>query len=252
MARFQQSLIYLTALRKANPGQPLRGWSSLLVGALEDSDGAVRDTARESVISIFTMPDVGNAARADLKKEMLKAGVRRTTSEAVLKGVLGGSASTASPGSSINGDLPLASLSMTKESVESQPVPVPAASSKPAGRGDRLLKRPKDMSNEAILADIEAQAAAAAPPPSTIDNNAGEVKIVYIASRKDLEHEFKNMAVHFEGKETEHNWVAREKAIFEIRGMLKGGVHNEYRGAFVSELKSVQDGLVKAVSLLVS
>ena len=188
------------------------------------------------------MSDVGSPARADLKREMLKAGVRRTTSEAVLRGVLGGPSSASSPGSSINGDVSLANMSMSKTKEE------PALPAKPAGRGERLLKKPKDMTQEAILADIEAQAAAAAPAPPSANPDAGEVKIVYIASRKELENEFQAMTACFEGKETEHNWGGREKAIFRIRGMLMGGVYAEYKGAFVAELKSMQDAIVKAVS----
>lgn len=39
------------------------------------------------------------------------------------------------------------------------------------------------------------------------------------------------------GKETEHNWMAREKAINRVRGMIKGEAHNRYRDSFLAGLK---------------
>lgn len=52
-----------------------------------------------------------------------------------------------------------------------------------------------------------------------------------------------------QGRESEHNWLDREKAIIRIRGMLKGGVHSRYPDAFFLGLKSgVLEKTVKGVS----
>lgn len=56
------------------------------------------------------------------------------------------------------------------------------------------------------------------------------------------------MMPHFEGKETEHNWQDRERAIFRLRGMLSGGIPDELVVAFVLGLKRLQEGIIKAVS----
>ena len=87
-----------------------------------------------------------------------------------------------------------------------------------------------------------------------------------IASVKDLESEFSAMMKPFEvstkflptsnchdvttqGKETEHNWAARERAINRVRGMLKGDVHNRYADTFLACLKiGFIDGSFKTVS----
>jgi CLIP-associating protein 1/2 len=45
-----------------------------------------------------------------------------------------------------------------------------------------------------------------------------------------------------QGKETEHNWAARERAIQLVRGMLKGDVHNRYSEHFLNSLK---DGFIQ-------
>ena len=44
----------------------------------------MRDCARQSVVELFTGPAVNDAARADLKKEMTKKGVRKTIVDDVL------------------------------------------------------------------------------------------------------------------------------------------------------------------------
>lgn len=45
-----------------------------------------------------------------------------------------------------------------------------------------------------------------------------------------------------QGKETEHNWAAREKAVQRVRGMLKGDAHNRYTETFLVCLK---EGFIK-------
>ena len=67
----------------------------------------MRECARQSVVELFTGPGVTDAARADLKKEMTKKGVRKTIADSVLARVLAGGASTpgpASEGGSSEGD----------------------------------------------------------------------------------------------------------------------------------------------------
>lgn len=42
---------------------------------------------------------------------------------------------------------------------------------------------------------------------------------------------------NFQGKETEHNWAARDRAITRVRGMLKGDVYLRYPDSFLASLK---------------
>jgi CLIP-associating protein 1/2 len=170
------------------------------VHALEDSDPNVRDTARESVIAIFTAPQVGATARADLKKELLKQNVRKTRSDAILKRILGNTghlpasssnaANSATSVSFVHSDdatsngrqspslpsvLPPRPTSVASKHRSSSPnfIPRPSVgkgSTDPsiakARGGDRLLKQPKDLTQAEILADIEAVAAAHAESAS--------------------------------------------------------------------------------------
>jgi len=90
-----QSLLTLVDIRRAHHLFPIRPYVPLLVAALEDSDSTVRETAKTSVVILFTGPGASDAARADLKRELAKKGVRKTIVDAVLNKVLGsGNAST--------------------------------------------------------------------------------------------------------------------------------------------------------------
>lgn len=52
----------------------------------------------------------------------------------------------------------------------------------------------------------------------------------------------------WQGKETEHNWAPRDRAVTRVRGMLKGDVHVRYLEAFISHLKPFIDASLKTVS----
>lgn len=58
---------------------------------LEDTDAHVRECTRQSVVELFSGPGVTDGARADLKKEMTKKGVRKTIVDGVLSKLLSGS-----------------------------------------------------------------------------------------------------------------------------------------------------------------
>jgi CLIP-associating protein 1/2 len=57
-----------------------------------------------------------------------------------------------------------------------------------------------------------------------------------IASDRDLETEFAAFVKPFEGKETEHNWLERERAIARVRGMIKGEAHIRFEESFINAL----------------
>ena len=84
-----QSVLSLVDIRRAHHLFPIRPYLPLLVAALEDSDSTVRETAKNSVVILFTSPGVSDGARADLKRELAKKGVRKTIVDAVLTKVLG-------------------------------------------------------------------------------------------------------------------------------------------------------------------
>lgn len=68
-----------------------------------------------------------------------------------------------------------------------------------------------------------------------------------IASRGDLEYEIQGMLPAFEGRESEQNWIARDKHIARLRGLLRGNAYKEYPSAFMAGIGSLQSGIIKGV-----
>lgn len=56
------------------------------------------------------------------------------------------------------------------------------------------------------------------------------------------------MLPSFEGKETEQNWLLREKSAVRIRGMLRGQADKKYPESFVAGLKAgIMEGMSRTV-----
>lgn len=57
----------------------------------------------------------------------------------------------------------------------------------------------------------------------------------------------------YKDKETEFNWEARDKSITRLRGILRGNATEApYLEVLVQCMRQMVDGIIKAVSLLVS
>lgn len=84
------------------------------------------------------------------------------------------------------------------------------------------------------------------PPP------AEEVPVdpLCVPTQRELEDIFRTMLPHFEGREEEHNWLKRDKAITQLRRLTKGNAPEEFRTAFAAGIKSMQEGILKAANSL--
>lgn len=200
-------------IRRTHHTFPLRPYLPLLVEALEDTDAHVRDSARVSVIELFTGPAVTDAARADLKNQMVKKGTRKAILDAILSRILGGGGGGSSSGpasreGSENGDAP---PSRPKEYI---PPSMALKGQKPAG----IPRTVSTSSAREIVTRPSSRAAASSPVPHTPITDSDDVKPVYvswhmhaatmetsthitlcqIASARDLENDFAGMVKPFE------------------------------------------------------
>ncbi|KAL4398810.1 mitotic spindle midzone protein [Malassezia pachydermatis] len=87
-------------------------------------------------------------------------------------------------------------------------------------------------------------------PPAELTSLPDDVKPVYIHSRFDIDLVFQAATKAFEGRETESNWQAREKAVVSVRGMLLATVPDEFALGFVAQIRAWQEGILKAVASL--
>ncbi|OCB84439.1 hypothetical protein A7U60_g8425 [Sanghuangporus baumii] len=233
----EQAILTLVHARRLNPMLPLKPYLPHLVELLEDTDGTVRECARQSVVELFTGPTVTDAARTDLKREMTKKNVRKAIVDSVLQKLMAeGTRSASSAGNDHQDDV---GSEASEPAMKKEYIPpslklqgrLPSASTAQSALN-------KSTSNSASVADSTSRPASRlGEDPITPTTESGDITAVYIASTKDLENEFADMLKYFEGRETEHNWAPRERSVNRVRGMLKGDVHIRYADAFLYCLK---------------
>lgn len=245
LPRTIQALHYLVAIRDpahTSPLAPLRPFTTLLLPLLGDSDPTVRSLALSSTITIFSADGVTQPARADLKKAMIKLDVNKKVQDTVLAAVLGGGSGsmerTGSAASLASGSEKAVAGSSVQEihlstSTDSTSPPI-------------TRSRPRPPSPASLVASLPS--AAFPSDPSAVHAPTTDIQPVYIADLRDLQTEFDRMREGFEGKETEHNWMVRDRSIARIRGMVKGNVQERLLEPFLAGIKGVQDGITKTVS----
>jgi CLIP-associating protein 1/2 len=173
----------LVDIRRAHHLFPIRPYLPILVSALEDSDSAVRETAKTSVVTLFTGPGASDAARADLKRELAKKGVRKTIVDAVLAKVLGSdNASTTAGEGAETADssqpqaatkkeyIPPSLALQAQKSVSGSEIPAPGPSTASRAVSHGSVKEPSRP---------DSRTAMATPPPSGGDTTAN-VQAVYV------------------------------------------------------------------------
>jgi CLIP-associating protein 1/2 len=85
------------------------------------------------------------------------------------------------------------------------------------------------------------------PPPAP---ETADIEPLYVHTQRELETKFQDMQQFFEGRETEHNWSPRDKSIRTIRRMLRGNAPEEFHSAFVSNVISMRDNILKVANTL--
>lgn len=77
-----------------------------------------------------------------------------------------------------------------------------------------------------------------------------ELPPMYVNTNRELEDIFDGMIPPFEGKESEHNWVAREGNVLQMRKMLRGNAYRDFQITFLARIKSLLDGILKTFNSL--
>ncbi|KAF2213318.1 hypothetical protein CERZMDRAFT_58782 [Cercospora zeae-maydis SCOH1-5] len=196
-------------------GMPFKAYTQSIVARLEDADGTVREAAKAVVLELFS--NAPNGAKLDLKKQLKAYSVRHAIATQILAGI-GAEGTAPRPQPSSN--------------------PVRTATPDMAA-STRSLPAPKDLD------EILKSEAAQPPPQETVPMDP-----IYLHSQRELEDIFTDMLPHMEGKETEHNWVPRDKAVLKLRRILKGNAPSEYHHAFMAGIKSVIEGILKIANSL--
>ncbi|KAF5673776.1 stu1 [Fusarium heterosporum] len=81
------------------------------------------------------------------------------------------------------------------------------------------------------------------------DTKPETLEPLYVNTNRELDDMFKDMAWFFEGKETEHNWLKREDSIRRLRRLNVGNA-SDFPDTYILGLKSILDGIIKAMTSL--
>jgi CLIP-associating protein 1/2 len=143
-----QIILTLVSIRQSNPFFPIKPYLTPLVETLEDGDGTVRECSRQSVITLFSGPTVTDAARADLKNEMNKRGVRKSIVDGVLLKLLSSSSTTGAEESAAE-DRPPPTSRKTMPSTAPKPGVTSRSVTQPSVRDAPPERPPSSMAGEA-------------------------------------------------------------------------------------------------------
>ena len=219
--RAKQAGLQWVAKMHREEAMPFKGYTQSMVARLEDSDGNVRETAKNTLVELFA--NAPDRAKTDLKKQMKAYSVRHSI-ESQLLSQIGGtstSASTSRPPTS---------------SAQEAPGEVDMAAS------TRSLP---NFDHVALFAESINSEAAQPPPQETV-----QMDPMYVHSKSELDEMFRDMLPHFEGKETEQNWTPRDKSVLKLRRLTKGNAPSEFHQAFMAGIKSTVEGILKVANSL--
>jgi CLIP-associating protein 1/2 len=83
-----------------------------------------------------------------------------------------------------------------------------------------------------------------------VDLQAENIEPMYVNTARELDDIFKDMAWHFEGRETEQNWVKREQGMVTLRRLNAGNAVTDFHDVYLAGLRSMLDGIIKAITSL--
>jgi len=191
-------------------GFAFKAYTPLIVGCLEDLDNHVREVAKTNLIRLFRIASTD--AKNDLKKQLRLYAVRESIVTSILSEL------------GLSADYP---VTKTAPSFAASTSSVPAFMS-------------SSQSNAGVSGDQSRPLAAPEPITDPID----------VHSQQELEQIFANMHPHFESKETEENWILREKDIIKLKKLTYGNAPSEYYTCYMAGIKAVQEGTLKAANSL--
>nr|KMM67892.1 STU1 protein [Coccidioides posadasii RMSCC 3488] len=258
----ETSMVWLAKMTREY-GLLFRIYVPALVTCLEDADGVVRDTAKSTVIELFQ--SAPPRAISDLKKQLIQNNVRKSIATSILSSlganIVADSETSSSFQSQSRSDItrPATSFSHRREEVpRSQSVLSMRSHSNAdvhnipkidaAFKSQSKPTRSGHSSKDPTLSHTDSSESLPAPRQDTTDGEGFEP--LYINSHREFDDSIREMLPHFEGKESEQNWILREKSIMTLRRLTKGNAPHDYQQYYLAGIKSVLDGILKTANSL--
>lgn len=204
-------------------------------------------------------------AKSDLQKQLGARGVRKSIASAILSGIGLTSAESESSARPISrAERPISVMSSRSHAVDlhedglfinnppsptltnesnDNPEPEPMKS-RPASRNH--LDRPIASSSDA---PARPKTPAEQPPVQTPSEDAG-VEPHLVSSSRDIDDLVRDMLPWFDGRESEDNWLKREKSVILFRRLTRGNAPHDFPQSFLQATKTLLDGFFKVVHSL--
>ncbi|RIA91704.1 clasp N terminal-domain-containing protein [Glomus cerebriforme] len=206
----EQILQWIVTCTRRIPDFSIKQWVPHMVKLLEDPHEQVRETAKDRIVLLFSGAAVH--AKSDLKRELEKQSVRPAIVEYISS--------------------KLSTTDTNDVDVYPDNVTEPTEEDYMSG----------GTQNEEISKPIEY----VTRPPSSADS---EIGVIHVESARELEKEFQNLLAPFSGKESEQNWLIRERGINKLRSLTRGEA-SQYPDVFVNGLKLLMDGILTSLASL--
>lgn len=95
-----------------------------------------------------------------------------------------------------------------------------------------------------------ASAHAAERPTTPMLPKGDSVEPMYVNTQRELDDIIRDMHQHFDGRETEQNWLKREESIITLRRLIAGNAVSDFHDAFVTGVRGLLDGIIKGITTL--
>ncbi|KAK3318600.1 clasp N terminal-domain-containing protein [Apodospora peruviana] len=86
--------------------------------------------------------------------------------------------------------------------------------------------------------------------PAMLDTRPEQVDPMYVNTQRELDDSFREMHIHFEGRETEQNWLKREESVTKLRKLMAGNAVSDFHDSYFSGVRGLLDGVIKAITSL--
>lgn len=91
------------------------------------------------------------------------------------------------------------------------------------------------------------------PDPSASTQDLSETENpepLIITSAREIDEMVHNMLPHFEGRESEGNWLLRQRDVYTLRRLTRGNAPQYFSHQYLAAIKSLLDGIFKVVTSL--
>lgn len=203
-------------------------------------------------------------ARSDLKKQLQQNDVQKSIVEYIYSKLGLSMPLEADLSSSTHSEKSEAPMRKTRATMKKAEAPMKKAEAS-IKKAEASMKKPEastkkteapmkkiEASNRSRASSTSTTAHSKAPTPvsSASEPEADQLEPLHIYTSRELEDTFRDMAAHFEGKESEHNWTHREKSILKLRRITKGNSPHDFTTTYLIGIKALLEGILKTVNSL--